>query len=173
VCQPGGRPIAELESEVGDLMAIMDPSYLHDRTEAGEAMRRLLFAGGVLVAAASDGIGDAEVAALERFLGEGALPPRLNPEALERDLAHRVEFVNDKVSPLKRAQVIRDLCVIALADGHADATELAVIGRIAAAVGVDAQIIDKTVAAAHAGLDWPEPAAPAAMAALNWGFGWR
>ncbi len=154
LCVAGGCTVDQLEADVQELMAIMDPSYLHDRSEAGEAMRRLLFAGGVLVAAATGGIDEAEKAALERFLGEGMLPPRLNPEALEEDLAHRIEFVKDKVPVLRRAQVIRDLCVIALADGHADEAELAVIRTIAVEVEVDPRIIDRTVLAAHAGLDW-------------------
>jgi len=151
---PGGMSVDDLEAEVAKLMGIMDPSYLHERSESGEAMRRLLLAGGVLVAAASGGISDAEKEALERFFGEGMLPPRLNPEALERDLKRRIEFVNDKVPPLKRAQVIRDLCVVALADGHADASELVIIRQIANEIEVPPTVVDKTIRTARAGLDW-------------------
>jgi len=154
LCVPDGISVEELESEVQRLMAIMDPSYLHDRSESGEAMRRLLFAGGVLVAAASGEINDAEKRALEHFLGEGMLPPRLNPDALEQDLEHRIELVKEKVPPLKRAQVIRDLCVIALADGHADAAELVVIRNIAQRIEVDASVVDKTMRSARAGFDF-------------------
>lgn len=154
LCTPNGISADELEDDVQRLMSIMDPSYLHDRSESGEAMRRLLFAGGVLVAAASDGISDAERRALETFFGEGMLPPRLNPEALEQDLEHRIEFVNDKVPPLKRAQVVRDLCVIALADGHADAAELVIIRNIARRIEVDSSVVDKTIRSARAGFDF-------------------
>jgi len=159
LCSPDGMSVDELEAEVQKLMGIMDPSYLHDRSESGEAMRRLLLAGGVLVAAASGEISHAERAALERFFGVGMLPPRLNPEALESDLARRIDFVNEKVPLLKRAQVIRDLCVIALADGHAEAAELVIIRNIAQRIEVDATLIDKTIRSARAGFDFSAGAA--------------
>jgi tellurite resistance protein len=153
LCAPDGMSAEDLEAEVAKLMGIMDPSYLHDKSDTGEAMRRLLFAGGVLVASASGEISDEEKAALERFLGEGTLPSELDPEALQRDLDRRIEFVQESVPTHKRAQVIRDICVIALADGHADRAELEVIREIAERVEVDPAMIDKTIRAATAGLD--------------------
>jgi Zn-dependent protease with chaperone function len=153
VCGPEGVPIAQLESEVEQLMSLMDPSYLLDKSDTGEAMRRLLFAGGVLVTAASGPIRDEEVAALERFLGEGSLPAELSPEALQADLDDRIEFAKQHVPPLKRAQVIRDLCVIALADEHADEQELTVIRGIAERLDVDPTVVDQTLVAARSGLD--------------------
>ena len=108
---------------------------------------------GVLVAAATDGIGEEEVAALEHFLGEGQIPRELNPDALREDLDRRIEFALDRVPPLKCAQVIRDLCVIAMADGRADEEELAVIREIAEALHVDPMVVEQTLNEASCGLD--------------------
>ena len=144
---PGGTPRAELEAQTDDLMKIMDPSYLHDSSDAAKEMRRLLFAGGVLVAAASGEIADEEIAALEKFLGPGALPSRINVKAIEEDLPRRIEAVKSDVPPLRRAQVIRDLCVIALADGHIDEAERHVLHRLAAELEVDAALVERTVGA--------------------------
>lgn len=149
VMTAGGMPRARLESEVQDLMTLMDPSYLTAKTDAAETMRRLLFAGGVAVACAGDGSAAPEaVAELERLLGPGRMPPELKPEVILADLPSRIEKVRAGVPPLRRAQVLRDLCVIARADGHVSASEIDVIREIAVKVDVDLElvscVIDKT-----------------------------
>ncbi len=53
------------------------------------------------------------------------------------DLPSRLDHVREDVSRLRRAQVIRDLCVIACADGHVTEEELAVIGDTAAKIEVE------------------------------------
>jgi Zn-dependent protease with chaperone function len=139
---PGGTSRATLEAEVQELMTLMDPSYLTAKTDAAETMRRLLFAGGVAVAAAGTGDMTPEaIGALERLLGPGAMPPELKPDVILADLPSRLDQVRAAVPPLRRAQVIRDLCVIARADGHASEAELAVIQEIAAAIGVDLDLV--------------------------------
>ena len=52
--KPGGMSRAQLEAEVQDIMTLMDPSYFKEDSDAAEAMRRLLFAGAVLIATASE-----------------------------------------------------------------------------------------------------------------------
>jgi Zn-dependent protease with chaperone function len=141
IVRPGGRPRSELEMQVQELMALMDPSYLQDRSDVGEAMRRLLFAGGVAVAAASGAVSEAEIKALERLLGVGSIPASLNPAAIRADLPSRIDAVNRIVPPLRRAQVIRDLCVIARADGHVDEAQLTVIRELGRAVHVDETLV--------------------------------
>lgn len=150
---PAGMSIDELEQAIQELMGLMDPSYLHDRSETGEAMRRLLFAGGVMVAAADGVITDEERRALEGFLGEGNLPPSLNPEALAADMQRRIELARAQVPRLKRAQVVRDLCVIAHADGRMSPVERAVIRDLADRLEVDPLIVECTATAVNAELD--------------------
>ena len=129
-------------------MTLMDPSYLKERSDTAEAMRRLLFAGGVAVATAAGGVTEAAIEELERLLGLGSMPPELKPEAILADLPSRIESVRDHVPLLRRAQVIRDLCVIARADGHITEEEIDVIREIAGSVGVDLDVVNSTLDAA-------------------------
>ncbi len=127
----GGSSRAELEAAVHTVMSIMDPGYLKDTSEQATLMRRLLLAGAMIVADASDGISDQEVAAIEDFLGEGKVTRNLSVEALKQDLPRRVAAVLESAPPSRRAQLVHDLCVIARADGHTDAAERAVLEQIA------------------------------------------
>ena len=138
----GGIPTDELEAGVEDLMAVMRPSYLKERSGVAESMRRLLFAGGIAVAAASGKISDAEIRELERLLGPGSIPPELKPDLILQDLPSRIEAVKESVPPLRRAQVVRDLCIIAHADGRASRAELKVIRDLAVAIEVDPSVVN-------------------------------
>jgi hypothetical protein len=60
---------------------------------------------------------------------------------IRADLPSRIDAVNRIVPPLRRAQVIRDLCVIARADGRIDAAKLTVIRELGRAVHVDETLI--------------------------------
>ncbi len=78
------------------------------------------------MACAGDGaVAPAELAELERQLGPGAVPPQLKPDVIVADLPSRV------------AQVLRDLCIIARADGDVSQAELDIITDIAVKVEVD------------------------------------
>lgn len=137
----------ELEAQVADLMSLMAPSYLKEPGEVPELMRRLLLAGGVCVAAANGEVDPKEKAALDRFFGPGTCD-HLSVKALSGDLDRRARDVKDKVPALKRQQVVRDLCVIALADGHAHDAERALLLRIASEAGVEATLVERTLASA-------------------------
>lgn len=142
----GGMTRAALEAGVDELMQVMDPSYLQDRSEAAEAMRRLLFAGAVMIAGVKGEMNKRALTALEELLGPGSVPPRLNVDAVAAELEKRVENVNMLVPAARRAQIIRDLCVIARADGVADDAELATIQRIGKGLGVDPAVVPCTMA---------------------------
>jgi tellurite resistance protein len=134
-------------------MTLMDPSYLKEPGEVGEAMRRLLLAGGAVVAAAAGPIDEDERKALEKLLGAHALPAELSADALRGDLGRRIDRVKEVVPGPRRAQVIRDLAIIARADGKVTPTELAVIREVAEAIDVAPAIVDSTLALAAKGLD--------------------
>lgn len=148
--KPGGRSRDQLEAETQELMGLMEPGYLKEKSDAAEAMRRLLFAGGFVVAAASDGISDEEVAQMEKFFGEGTLPRRPDPVSLKRDLARRMDDVKENVPQLRRAQVLRDLCLVALADGVADEEERKALHEIADGIGVGRALVERTLAGVKA-----------------------
>jgi len=137
----GGTPRAELEAQVAELMTLMQPSYLHEKSGVAEAMRRLLFAGGVSIAAASGEVKEEVIEELERLLGPGSVPVEVKPDVIRKDLPSRIEDVKKQVPPLRRAQVLRDLCVIARADGRVEPEELRVIRDIGAAIEVDPSLV--------------------------------
>lgn len=134
-----------LELETEELMSLMQPTYLDEKSDAAEAMRRLLRAGGVRVAAVSGGISDEEVAQLEAFFGAGTFAGKAPAPISDRDFERRANDVKELVPGLRRIQVIRDLCLIALADGRADEAERAVLEEIARAIDVDAAIVGRTL----------------------------
>ena len=144
----GGTPRADLEAQVQELRTLMQPSYLHEKSGVAEAMRRLLFAGGVAIASATGEIKEEEIVELERLLGPGSVPFEIKPEVIRKDLPSRIEDVKKQVPPLRRAQVLRDLCVIARADGRVEEAELQVIRDIAAAIEVDPTMVNGTCVAA-------------------------
>jgi uncharacterized tellurite resistance protein B-like protein len=67
-------------------------------------------------------------------------------------LAERIARTNELVPPMRRAQVIRDLCVVARADNHTSAAEMQIIYELADAVGVDRSLVQSCVGA-ETGLD--------------------
>lgn len=141
-----GLTAQQLEAEVADLMSLMEPTYLTQKSEAAELMRRLLLAGGVVVAATSGDIAAKEREALEKFFGAGSCAA-VNVEALRRDLPRRAGEVKARVPLLKRQQVVHDLCVIARADGHVDDAEKRVLHEVASAAGVDAAFVERALGA--------------------------
>jgi Zn-dependent protease with chaperone function len=149
VMDDGGMSIDELEARITELMKLMDPSYLKERTPESEAMRRLLYVGGIAIAAASGTVTDEERAALERLLGKGSLPLSINADAITEELEHRIEVVNEAVPPMRRAQVIRDLRIVLEASDAPEAAA-AVLRRITHRVGVSEEVIDRAFRASFA-----------------------
>ena len=145
IMTPGGISRTVLEARVQELMMLMKPSYLKERSDAAEAMRRLLFAGGIAVANVTDAVTPEAMTELERLLGAGAVPPGLDPEAVLADLPRRIESVRTSVPVLRRAQIVRDLCLIARADGHMTEAELDIIRDIGVKVDVDLDVVGGTL----------------------------
>ncbi|MEM7199060.1 MAG: M48 family metallopeptidase [Planctomycetota bacterium] len=139
--QPGGTSQADLEAAVTDVMQLMEPGYLQDDSDASIAMRRLLLAGSVIIANVTGPMSDAERDAIEEFLGEGKVTSRLSVDALRGDLPARVAKVVELVVPSRRAQVMRDMCVVAKADGHVSEDERDFLGQLARDLGLGSDFI--------------------------------
>ncbi|MFK7895618.1 MAG: M48 family metallopeptidase [Myxococcota bacterium] len=140
-----GTKVDELEVDVRGLMGMMEASYLEGRTENDEAMRRLLFAGALTVANAHNGVGEEEIAVFEKYFGEGSFDQNLDLNALAADLDKRIEQVREHTTTSQSMHVLRDLCVVARADGHIDETEREVLNRIADGLGVSRALICQTL----------------------------
>lgn len=136
LAKDGGVSLEVLESQVQELMGLMEPNYIEGRTVAAENMRRLLFAGGVLVANADTDIADEERELFEKFFGDGALSDRLNIDALDAELDNRARRVKETATDAQAVQVLRDICLIAKAQGHTTAAEREILDRIATELGL-------------------------------------
>ena len=137
---------ASLERESAELLALMEASYLEEDSEGAEAMRRLLFAAGAVVAAADGEVSRLEMDSLAGLLGPGRVPRSLNPELLAGLLDERVACVNDLVPGPRRVQLVRDLTLIARADGHLANPEVSVIRDLARALKVDPEVVSVVLA---------------------------
>lgn len=140
-----GKPAQELEAGVRDLMGLMEPSYLEGRTNASEAMRRLLFAGAVLVGNADGPMVDEEVEVFERFFGGGTVQEDWNIEAIEASLDDRISQVHELASESQHMQILRDLSLVARAEGHTTRQERQVLERIARGLKLSASIVENTL----------------------------
>ncbi len=140
---PNGISVASLDARVQTLMAIMEPSYLEEKSEVAETARRLLFAAAVAVANASDGISEAEIAVFEKFFGDDSFTEKLEIDAIVESLEARIDDALERVPHPGRIQVLRDLCVIARAEGHATRDERALIERIAFALEVPPEVVNE------------------------------
>lgn len=145
LAREGGITTAELEARTQTLMALMEPSYLEGQDPIAETMRRLLFAGAIAIAAASNGVSDVEIEAFEKFFGRGSFQA-LDVDAIAADLDARVRDAVENVPHPRRVQVLHDLCVIARADGHVDDDELRLLRRIASELHVAQSLIDQSIA---------------------------
>jgi len=141
----GGMEKSDLEIAVQSLMSLMEPSYIEGKTEAATHMRRLLYAGAIAIAAASDGITDEEITLFEKFFGTGEFSTGLDVDRLIEDLPNRIEKVREHSSILQRMQVLRDLCLMARASGEVTAAEKDVLRDIARQTGVLFSFIQQTL----------------------------
>ncbi len=141
----GGTPLSNLEVVVLDIMSVMEGSYLDEQTDAAAALRRLLFVSGLLVAAASHPVEPEEVAALERLLGPGAVPPGVEAYRLRAVLPSRINEVKALATPARRAALLRDLALLARADGRIQPAERALMAEVAEGLEVDPLVVDQVL----------------------------
>jgi len=141
----GDMSKADLEAAVMGVMSLMEPSYLDGRTETAENMRRLLFAASLLVANADGNISEEEIAVFEKFFGNHAFKEDLDLAKLESGLNDRIRTVQEQASVPQAMQVVRDLCLIARAEGHVSASEEAVLERVADGLEVPREFVCQTM----------------------------
>lgn len=132
---------ADLEAAVMGLMSLMEPSYLGGRTETAENMRRLLFAAALVLANADGRISDEEIEVFEKFFGNRSFKDDLDLNKLEADLDDRIAAVKAQASVPQAMQVVRDLCLVARAEGHIRPVEEAVLNRVAKGLGVPREFV--------------------------------
>lgn len=140
-----GTTIDEMDVGVHRVMSLMEPNYLDARTDAATAMRHLLFAGAVVVAATSDGVSEKEIEVFEQFFQKGDFSDKLNIERIRRELPSRIERVCQQTTQSQRIQVLRDICLIAKAEGRTTPEERAILDSIADGLDVPRTLVCETV----------------------------
>ncbi len=140
-----GTSVADMDVGVQRLMSLMEPSYLDARSDAAIAMRNLLFAGGLVVADASNGISETEIDVFERFFDKGDVSDKLNVNRIREELPQRIERAVEQATQSQRMQVMRDICVIAMAEGTVTAAERNMLNSIADGLGISRTFICQTV----------------------------
>ncbi len=138
-----GTTVEALEHGVQDLMGLMEPSYLEASDETSEAMRRLLFAGALVVADAHENISAREIAVFEKFFGPRSHSDKLNLDKLRNELPSRIESVKQQASTGQRMQLLHDLGRIACADGRSTSKELDILRSIAGELGLSTDFVDR------------------------------
>ena len=141
----GKRPVETLEADVQTLMSLMEPSYLESKTPVAELMRRLLFSGALVVAAADGEISAQEIEVFERFFGKDAFSKKLNLKRIQRGLDERISQTREQASHGQCLQVVRDLCLIARADNRVTPQERVVLIDIAGGLGVSKSFVEQTL----------------------------
>jgi hypothetical protein len=136
-----GEPAARLETGIAALMAMMEPGYLHADTEAAEAMRRLIYAAGLVLLSEDGGVTPEEKNRLDSLLGAGTVPLDFDPRRVAELLPERIRAVVERTGIPQRAHVLRDLATLALADGKASPAEKTFLAKLSADLGVDVEVV--------------------------------
>ena len=135
----------DLEVGVQSLLSLMEPSYLEAKTDTAEAMRRLLFAGLISVADASNGISDEEKEIFAKFFGKFAFTEKLDIDKIKKTLDRRIAEVKAKASTTQAMQVLHDMCVMAKAEGGVSPADRVELERVAAGLDIPSQFICQSV----------------------------
>jgi len=105
-----------------------------------------LFAGLIAVADASDdGITSEELEVFAKFFGKYAFNDKLDLEKVKQTIERRIKEVKAKASQTQCMQIVRDLCVMAQADGRVCGPERVELERIAAGLDISVAFIDQVL----------------------------
>ncbi|MDC0721309.1 M48 family metallopeptidase [Nannocystis bainbridge] len=144
--------LEDVEQVIERDLQLMEPSYLEEKSQTSDTLRRLLYTAGLAVAAASGGVEPAELDALGRLLGSDHADEPADIPKLLGDLDGRIQAALEV--PLRnRAQLVQHLTIVAAADGSVSDEELHVMEDIARRLEVGAQVVHQTIRGAMHPLD--------------------
>lgn len=142
IVKDGGDSRQQLEADCHKLMDMMAPGYLEEDSEVAEMMRRVLFAAGCVLMKVSGTINEDEIKAFNELFGEGTFGDHLDIDKLEERLADRIEDANRVVPLARRTHIIRDLCLIAVADGRVTQKERAFVHQVGQDLHLSSAVVD-------------------------------
>ena len=137
-----GMSRSQLEAKSHELMAMMSPTYLEEKSDEAEIMRRVLFAAGCGLMRVTGEITKEEIAAFDQLFGDGTFGDHLDIDALEDLLDKRIDKAKEVCPLARRAHIVRDLCLIAVADGHVSEAERRYVHRVGKRLELSFQMIE-------------------------------
>ena len=135
----------DLEVGVQAVLSLMEPSYLEAKTDTAEAMRRLLFAGLISVADASDGISAHELEVFGKFFGKYAFSGKLDIDKIKETLTRRALELKKKASQTQCMQVLHDMCTMAQANGGVSEAERSELEKVAKELDIPSSFICRSI----------------------------
>jgi uncharacterized tellurite resistance protein B-like protein len=142
----------DVEEVVERDLALMEPSYLEEKSDEAKSLKRLLYCAAVSVAAADGNVHEAEVKAVRRLVGQEEMWAGVDVEGARKELEERLAAALQQ--PLaRRAQLVQHLTIVAAADGVVTPEELGEMGRIATRLEVGPTVIEQTLSASAHPLD--------------------
>lgn len=147
---PGGRPVDEVDREIDQLLAMMDPLAREDQAETGGAdplLREFLLWGGLYIAMANGVVDETETDHLRSLVGHEMLAKALAEEEQDAEAYyHRFEDARrNRQKPLAALELHRifsGLAAIAKADDAVDDDEITALQKLAKACGVSERFVD-------------------------------
>lgn len=144
--------LEEVEKIVDRDMQLMEPTYLQEKNEHSDTLRRLLYTAGVAVAAASGGVEASELEAIGRLLGSDHSDDTIDVNKVLGDLDGRIR--DALAVPLaQRAQLVQHLTIVAAADGQVSPEELHVMEDISRKLEVGPGVVHQTIRGAMHPID--------------------
>ncbi len=141
----GARPLASVEDEIEGALEAMEASYLEEKGELADLMRRLLFCAGHALAAADGALDERERKALVSLLGTEIFWPKRKLDELRAELAEKLPRARAEAPRTWRTQLVQHLAVIVAADAHVDERELALLDDVCAKLEVSRGVVDATL----------------------------
>ena len=142
ILKEGGVSREQLEASTHVLMGVMAPTYLEEKSEQAEMMRRVLFAAGCGVMNASGGISKKEIAAFDTLFGDGTYSENLDLDRLEATVDERIADAVRVVPLARRLQIIGHLCLLSHASGRVTKKERDYIASIGERLEVSQASVD-------------------------------
>jgi Zn-dependent protease with chaperone function len=149
--------IDDVEDRVERDLELMEASYLEEKGDLADLMRRVLYCAGFVTSTLSQpgAVGEAALPdkkrkALVALLGTEVFWPPPAQEPLAKELDEKLNEVKEKASAVWRAQLLQHLTVVAAATGAATDAEKNAMYEIAERLGVDAAVVDLTLHTAAA-----------------------
>ncbi len=138
-------------------LELMQPSYLEEKGDEPEQLRRTLFLAALVVAWADGSIDPREQKAVVALLGDdvrhNALWTTPTLDEAQKELADKLAKAVKDSSLVRRIQLVQHLTIVAAADGVVTDSERVEMEKTALALGVPVEIVDHTLRASASPMD--------------------